>query len=100
MLMSKAVLEAASNTPGKEAIAMEAFARALTEVPNIIAENGGYDAAQLVSQLRALHKQDKSTMGLGKFSIIIFKFSKFLETSLSSYVRFLELRHCKNVSTD
>jgi len=64
MLMSKAVLEAASNTPGKEAIAMEAFARALTEVPNIIAENGGYDAAQLVSQLRALHKQDKSTMGL------------------------------------
>ena len=73
MLMSKAVLEAASNTPGKEAIAMEAFARALTEVPNIIAENGGYDAAQLVSQLRALHKQDKSTMGLGKYSIRVFK---------------------------
>ena len=73
MLMSRAVLEAASNTPGKEAIAMEAFSRALTEVPNIIAENGGYDAAQLVSQLRALHKQDKSTMGLGKYSIRVFK---------------------------
>jgi len=64
MLMANAVLEAASKTPGKEAIAMEAFARALTEVPTIIAENGGYDAAQLVSQLRALHKDNKTNMGL------------------------------------
>merc|ERR1712165_160012 len=64
MLMATAVLEAAGSTPGKEAIAMESFAKALTELPTIIAENGGYDAAQLVSELRALHKQNKSTMGL------------------------------------
>merc|ERR1712226_1109382 len=64
MLMANAVLDAAANTAGKEAIAMEAYAKALTELPTIIAENGGYDAAQLVSELRALHKQNKSTMGL------------------------------------
>merc|ERR1712141_350486 len=64
MLMANAVLDAAASTPGKEAIAMEAYAKALCELPSIIAENGGYDAAQLVSELRALHKQNKSTMGL------------------------------------
>merc|ERR1712062_920323 len=64
MLMANAVLDAAATTAGKEAIAMEAYAKALTELPTIIAENGGYDAAQLVSELRALHKQNKSTMGL------------------------------------
>jgi len=64
MLMANAVMEAAATTPGKEAIAMEHYAKALAELPTIIAENGGYDAAQLVSELRALHKQNKSTMGL------------------------------------
>ena len=67
MLMANAVLDAAATTAGKEAIAMEAYAKALTELPTIIAENGGYDAAQLVSELRALHKQNKSTMGLSKY---------------------------------
>merc|ERR1712066_1114366 len=56
MLMANAVLDAAANTAGKEAFAMESFA----ELPTIIAENGGYDAAQLVSELRALHKQNKN----------------------------------------
>merc|ERR1711983_55923 len=64
MLMANAVMEAAASTPGKEAIAMEHYAKALTELPSIIAEDGGYDAAQLVSELRALYKQNKTTMGL------------------------------------
>ena len=68
MLMANAVMEAAASTPGKEAIAMEHYAKALCELPSIIAENGGYDAAQLVSELRALHKQNKTTMGLGNFN--------------------------------
>ena len=68
MLMANAVMEAAASTPGKEAIAMEHYAKALAELPTIIAENGGYDAAQLVSELRALHKQNKTTMGLGNFN--------------------------------
>merc|ERR1712165_458015 len=64
LLMANAVMEAAATTPGKEAIAMESFAKALSELPVAIAENGGFDSAQLVSELRALHKQNKATMGL------------------------------------
>merc|ERR1719264_1730720 len=64
MLMANAVMEAAATTPGKEAIAMEAFAKALSQLPTAIAENGGFDSAQLVSELRALHKQNQTTMGL------------------------------------
>ncbi|CAO1382973.1 unnamed protein product [Diamesa serratosioi] len=63
-LMACAVLKAAAETPGKEAIAMEAFARALLQLPTIIADNAGYDSAQLVSELRAMHTQGSSTMGL------------------------------------
>lgn len=52
MLMSKAVDELAAKTPGKKAIAMESFARALRALPTILAENAGYDASELVAQLR------------------------------------------------
>jgi T-complex protein 1 subunit beta len=64
MLMANAVMEEATKTPGKESLAMESFATALRQLPTIIAENGGYDAAQLVSELRALHTQGKSDFGL------------------------------------
>ncbi|XP_022111298.1 T-complex protein 1 subunit beta-like [Acanthaster planci] len=64
MLMANAVHQLAAQTPGKEAVAIEAFARALTKLPTIIADNAGYDSAQLVAQLRALHTQGKHTMGL------------------------------------
>jgi T-complex protein 1 subunit beta len=62
--MANAVLKKAAETPGKEAIAIEAFARALLQLPTIIADNAGYDSAQLVSELRAIHIQGPSTMGL------------------------------------
>jgi T-complex protein 1 subunit beta len=65
MLMANAVDAKAAETPGKEARAMEAFAHALRQLPATIAENGGYDSAQLVSELRALHTQGKHTLGLG-----------------------------------
>jgi len=64
MLMAHAVTELASKTPGKESMAMEAFAHALRQLPTIIAENGGYDSAQLVSELRALHTEGRATHGL------------------------------------
>jgi T-complex protein 1 subunit beta len=63
-LMACAVLKKASETPGKEAIAMEAFARALFQLPTVIADNAGYDSAQLVSELRAAHTQGTCSMGL------------------------------------
>ena len=72
MLMAAAVDRAAAETPGKEARAMEAFARALRQLPAIIAENGGYDSAQLCSELRAAHAQGKNTMGLGKINVNFF----------------------------
>ncbi|CAG0902014.1 unnamed protein product, partial [Cyprideis torosa] len=64
MLMAQAVYAAAATTPGKEAVAMEAFARALIQLPTIIADNGGFDSAQLMSELRAAHTQGQKSMGL------------------------------------
>jgi len=67
MVMAKAVDELASKTPGKESRAMESFANALRQLPSIIAENGGYDSAQLVSELKALHASGKNTQGLNMY---------------------------------
>lgn len=51
MLMAKAVEELAAKTAGKTALAVEAFARALRQLPTIIADNAGYDSADLVSKV-------------------------------------------------
>lgn len=64
MLMAHAVTELASKTPGKEAVAMESFAKALRMLPTIIADNAGYDSADLVAQLRAAHSEGNTTAGL------------------------------------
>lgn len=63
-LMAKAVMDAAVHVAGKEALAMESFARSLLMIPTIIADNAGYDSAQLVSELRAAHAEGKTTFGL------------------------------------
>jgi len=67
MIMAQAVSDLAKTVPGKEANAMEGFANALRQLPSIIAENGGYDSAQLVSELKALHAMGKNTMGLDMY---------------------------------
>merc|ERR1712000_707116 len=59
-----AVDQAAQKTSGKKALALEAYARALRQIPSIIADNAGYDSAELVSQLRAAHAEGKISMGL------------------------------------
>ncbi|XP_046449091.1 T-complex protein 1 subunit beta-like [Daphnia pulex] len=64
VLMAMAVYALAAKTPGKESMAMEAFARALLQLPVVIADNAGYDSAQLVSELRAAHSEGKATFGL------------------------------------
>ncbi|GBP79031.1 T-complex protein 1 subunit beta [Eumeta japonica] len=64
MLMAEAVSRAASRTPGKEALATEAFATALRRLPAAVADNAGYDSAELVARLRAHHAQGENTMGL------------------------------------
>jgi T-complex protein 1 subunit beta len=67
ILMAQAVDRAVESTPGKKALAMAAFARALRQLPAIVADNGGYDSAELVTQLRAAHAQGKSTYGLDMY---------------------------------
>ncbi|EGC35794.1 hypothetical protein DICPUDRAFT_78519 [Dictyostelium purpureum] len=64
MIMSKAVDELAAITPGKKAMAIESFAKALRQIPTIIANNAGYDSSELVSQLKAAHYQGDIKAGL------------------------------------
>eukprot|EP00038_Savillea_parva_P007167 m.168284 g.168284 ORF g.168284 m.168284 type:complete len:528 (+) comp12937_c0_seq1:39-1622(+) len=64
MLMANAVMEKAKTTRGKEAMAMEAFAKALQTLPTTISDNAGYDSSKLVSHLRAEHAQGNATAGL------------------------------------
>lgn len=64
VLMAEAVDSLAKQTPGKQSLAMEAFARALRTLPKTIAENGGYDSTELVTQLRAAHNNGKASAGL------------------------------------
>jgi len=64
MLMANAVTQLAEKTPGKESVAIESFARALRQLPTIIADNAGYDSAELVANLRAAHASGKTKFGL------------------------------------
>jgi len=65
--MSLAVDELAKSMSGKASIAVEAFAKALRSLPNIICENGGYDAAEIVTQLRSELHNGNTTMGINMF---------------------------------
>ena len=62
--MARAIDAEVPNTPGKKALAMEGFARALRALPAIIADNGGFDASELVTRLRAAHARGQDTAGL------------------------------------
>lgn len=61
--MSLAVEEVAKTTKGKEALAIEAFAKALRSLPTIICDNAGYDSAELVQNLRSELANGNSTAG-------------------------------------
>mmetsp|Transcript_14743 Transcript_14743/g.14618 ORF Transcript_14743/g.14618 Transcript_14743/m.14618 type:complete len:524 (+) Transcript_14743:16-1587(+) len=62
--MAQAIDKAAKETPGKKALAMSAYAKALLQLPMTIADNGGYDAAELITQLRAAHAAGNTSCGL------------------------------------
>lgn len=65
MRLARAVEELAATTPGKKSLAMQAFARALRQLPAIICDNAGLDSAEIVSNLRAAHGADlHSRMGV------------------------------------
>jgi len=62
--MAQVIEERVGETPGKKALAMEAFAKALRQLPSIVADNGGYDAAELITQLIAAHAKGLLSYGL------------------------------------
>eukprot|EP00667_Euglena_gracilis_P008713 EG_transcript_8831 len=68
MAMARAVEEEAKKTPGKKALAMEGFARALRQIPAIICENAGLDSADLVTRLTAEHYNGNRKAGLDVFA--------------------------------
>ncbi len=49
--MSIAVEELAKSVLGKKAIAIQAYANALKQLPTIIADNGGFDSSELVQNI-------------------------------------------------
>ncbi len=62
--MSLAVEEVAKTTKGKEALAIEAFARALRALPTIICDNAGFDSAEIVQNLRSEIANGNADAGL------------------------------------
>lgn len=64
MVMAEAVDALAPTVSGKKSLAVAAFARALRQMPTIIADNAGLDGAELVAQLRAAHHAGRTTAGL------------------------------------
>lgn len=72
ILMAKAIDEKVSTTAGKKSIAMASFARALRQLPAIVADNGGYDSAELITQLTAAHaaapKSQNCKLGLDMYN--------------------------------
>ncbi|MFX1254254.1 MAG: thermosome subunit beta [Promethearchaeota archaeon] len=54
----------ADTLTGREQLAVKAFADSLEIIPFTLAENGGLDPLDILMQLRAEHKQGKSTFGV------------------------------------
>lgn len=64
MAMAHAVMEKMKTVEGKESAAVEQFAKALQQIPMILADNAGYDSQELVGQLKAAHARNQHTHGL------------------------------------
>ena len=64
MLMANAIDAKTSAVAGKQALAMEAFARALRQLPTIIADNAGLDSSDIVTNMRAAHVAGEANTGI------------------------------------
>ena len=63
-LMANAIDQEVPNISGKKQLAMEAFSRALRQLPATVADNAGYDAADIVANLRAAHAKGQIRAGI------------------------------------
>jgi T-complex protein 1 subunit beta len=64
LTMANAIDDLAREIKGKQVLAIRAYARALRQLPLIIADNGGYDSAELVEAISYDLRDEKSTHGL------------------------------------
>jgi len=64
MELALGVKDHAISVGGREQLAMEAFANALEVIPRTIAENAGMDPIDTIIDLRAAHKEGKTTWGV------------------------------------
>ncbi|CAD8134982.1 unnamed protein product [Paramecium octaurelia] len=64
MQMAAACEEEAKKVQGKQAFAIEAFARALRQIPTIICDNGGYDSAELIQNFKVELQKGNQSCGL------------------------------------
>ena len=71
MLMATAVDARIPHLSGKEVLAVEAFSRALRQLPTILSDNGGYDSGALVAQLRAMHMQGFKNAGIDMYQGVV-----------------------------
>ena len=62
--MANKVEDLARTIEGKQSLAVEGFSRALKRLPMIIAENGGYDSADLVQRISFAQRNGNLTAGL------------------------------------
>jgi T-complex protein 1 subunit beta len=69
--MSLAVEELAKGTKGKQALAIQSYAQALKQLPTIIADNAGYDSAELVQNLRSEIFNKNMTAGMNMFKGVV-----------------------------
>ena len=66
MAASLKVREIAENCPGRERLAMEAFARALEGIPAALAANAGEDKIDSLLELRSLHRAGEINSGIAQ----------------------------------
>jgi T-complex protein 1 subunit beta len=71
MRMALEVEQLALTEKGKESLAIEGFARALKQIPTIIADNAGLDSAELVSNLRNTIYNGSTSAGINIYEGII-----------------------------
>ncbi len=66
--LAKAIREEAAKYPGKEQLAMLAFAEALEIIPKTLAENAGLDPIDIMTALRNKHAENGISYGLNLMS--------------------------------
>ncbi len=66
--LSLKIRKEAAKYPGREQLAMMAFAEALEAIPRTLAENAGLDPVEIITELRSKHEKDGIGYGVNVFS--------------------------------